>query len=264
MAAGKNQQIKILVVDDERTARISLAEILRMEGYEVMEASGGEAAILFLRSQDFDVVLCDLKMPDVDGLEVLEACQEHRPDTEFILLTAYGSMDTAVEALRRGASDYMLKPALPETILSSLGKALQARRKTMERQSVMGMLTDAVAALQQSDSRPRTTRESQILQGAGIVLDLDLRQATRNGEPLTLTPTEFELLAYLIKNGRKPVSAEEMVARVHGYYSEPEEARSLVRVHISRLRQKVEKDPTKPCVILTVRGVGYAFGSDED
>lgn len=261
--AGASKQIKILVADDERTARITLAEILRMEGYEVLEASGGEAAILLLRSQDFDVVLCDLKMPEVDGLQVLEACQQQRPDTEFILLTAYGSMDTAVEALRRGASDYLLKPALPDTILSSLAKALDKRRRTLERQSLMGMLTNAVAALQQSDSHPPTTRESRILQAAGIVLDLDLRQATRHGEPLTLTPTEFELLAYLIKNGRKPVSAEEMVARVHGYATEPEEARSLVRVHISRLRQKVEKDPTNPGLILTVRGVGYSFGSDE-
>ena len=101
---------RILVVDDERTARVSLAEILRMEGYEVVAVEGGDAAVLFLKAQDFDVVLCDLKMPDVNGLEVLSACKEYRPATEFVLLTAYGTLDTAVDALRHGACDYLLKP----------------------------------------------------------------------------------------------------------------------------------------------------------
>jgi two-component system KDP operon response regulator KdpE len=256
----QGERPRILLVDDERTARLSLAEILRMEGYEVVVAEGGSAAILFLRAQDFDLVLCDLKMPEVDGLDVLAACQEYRPATGFILLTAYGTMDTAVDALRLGASDYLLKPALPETILQSVEKVLEKRRQTVERQSLMGMLTETVAALQQAENRPKLPSRDRILQGSGIVLNLDKRSVSRDGELLTLTPTEFELLSHLMAAGDKPVSPEELVAHVHGYYCEPEEARALVRVHISRLRQKVEQNPAEPRMILTVRGVGYVFG----
>jgi len=254
---------RILLVDDERTARLSLAEILRMEGYEVVVADGGEAAVLFLKAQDFDVVLCDLKMPKVDGLDVLAVCRQYRPATKFILLTAYGALDTAVEALRHGASDYLLKPALPETILVSIGAALEKRQQVLTRQSLMGALADTVAALQQTADRPAPAAPGRVLRGGGIVLDLDKRLTTRDGEPLALTRTEFELLAHLMAAGREPVSAKELVAHAQGYYCEPEEARALVRVHISRLRQKVERNPAEPQVILTVRGIGYAFGGGE-
>lgn len=253
------QQPKILVVDDERTARLSLAEILRMEGYDVVVADAGSAAVLFLKAQDFDVVLCDLKMPEVDGLDVLAASHEYRPATEFVLLTAYGTMDTAVEALRLGASDYLLKPAPPEAILESVEKALAKRRQSLERQSLVGMLTDTVAALRQAETWPPKGRKDRILRGGGIELNLDKRLATRDGGSLPLTPTEFDLLSQLMARGGEPVSPEELVANVHGYYCEPEEASALVRVHISRLRQKIERNPTKPRLILTVRGVGYAF-----
>jgi DNA-binding response OmpR family regulator len=254
------EQSRVLLVDDERTARLSLAEILRMEGYEVVVADGGSAAILFLKAQDFDVVLCDLKMPEVDGLDVLAACHQYRPATEFVLLTAYGTMDTAVEALRLGASDYLLKPALPEAILEGVAKALGKRRQSLERQSLMGTLTDTLAALQQAETGPPKGRKDRVLQGGGIELNLDRRQAMRGGQPLPLTPTEFDLLSQLMARGSEPISPEELVANVHGYYCEPEEASALVRVHISRLRQKVEQNPAEPRLILTVRGVGYAFG----
>jgi two-component system KDP operon response regulator KdpE len=262
--AEQVEKPRILLVDDERTARLSLAEILRMEGYDVVVADGGKAAVLFLRARDFDVVLCDLKMPEVDGLDVLAVCRQHRPATEFILLTAYGTMDTAVEALRRGASDYLLKPALPETILQSVRKMLERRRQSRARQSLMGKLTDTVAALQQVAASPEPAEARRVVQGGGIMLDHDRRLAIQDGEPLALTPTEFDILSYLIKADSRPVSAEELVAHVHGYYCEPDEARSLVRVHISRLRQKVEQNPAEPRQILTVRGVGYAFGGGGD
>jgi DNA-binding response OmpR family regulator len=253
-------QPRILLVDDERTARLSLAEILRMEGFEVVAVEGGREAILFLRAQDFDVVLCDLKMPEVGGLDVLAACREHRPATEFVLMTAYGSLDTAVEALRFGASDYLLKPALPETILESITKVLEKRHKSLERESLMGMLTDTVAALQEVENTLQPAMRSRILQQGGLVLDLDKRTANRDGDALSLTPTEFELLVHLMEAGGRPVSSEELVAHVHGYLSDVGEASALIRVHISRLRRKLERDPTDPQTILTIRGMGYAFG----
>jgi DNA-binding response OmpR family regulator len=255
---------RILVVDDERTARVSLAEILRMEGYDVVAVEDGEAAILFLKAQDFDVVLCDLKMPEVGGLEVLAACKEYRPATEFVLLTAYGTLDTAVDALRHGACDYLLKPALPETILDGIHRALKKRQQALARQSLVGMLSDTLAILQQSGSKPSSSGDDRVLRGLGIELDLERRVVSQDGVSLSLTPTEFQLLAYLMAAGGNPVNAEELVMHVQGYQCEPEEARALVRVHISRLRQKVEVDPTEPRIVVTVRGVGYAFGGQPE
>lgn len=254
---------RVLVVDDERTARLSLAEILRLEGYDVVAVEGGEEAILFLKAQEFDVVLCDLKMPDVDGLQVLDVCREFRPATEFILLTAYGTLDTAVEALRHGASDYLLKPALPDTIMSSIKQALEKRKQNLARQSLVGVLADTLAVLQKTETQPAATEDKHILRGMGIVLDLDRRMAQQDGQPLALTPTEFQVLAYLMAANGSPVTAEELVVHVQGYRVEPEEARSLMRVHVSRLRQKVEVEPAEPRIILTVRGIGYAFGGVE-
>jgi len=255
---------RILVVDDERTARVSLAEILKMEGYDVVAVEGGEAAILFLKAQDFDVVLCDLKMPEVGGLEVLSACKEYRPATEFVLLTAYGTLDTAVDALRGGACDYLLKPALPAAILEGIHRALQKRQQALARQSLVGMLSDTLAILQPSGSKPVGGGEERVLRGLGIELDLDRRVVSQDGVSLALTPTEFQLLAYLMAGGGNPVNAEELVMHVQGYQCEPEEARALVRVHISRLRQKVEVDPAEPRIVVTVRGVGYAFGGQPE
>ncbi len=256
---SENTQSRILVVDDERTARLSLAEILRLEGYEVVAVEGGEESILFLKAQEFDLVLCDLKMPDVDGLQVLDVCREFRPATEFILLTAYGTLDTAVEALRHGASDYLLKPALPETIMTSIERALKDRRQSLARQSLVGVLGDTMAVMQKTETQPTAAEEKHILRGMGIVLDLDRRTASQDGQALSLTPTEFQLLAYLMTANGSPVTAEELVVHGQGYRVGPEEARALMRVHVSRLRQKVEVDPAEPRIILTVRGVGYAF-----
>jgi DNA-binding response OmpR family regulator len=255
---------RILVVDDERTARVSLAEILKLEGYDVVAVEGGDAAILFLKAQDFDVVLCDLKMPAVGGLEVLTACKEYRPATEFVLLTAYGTLDTAVDALRRGACDYLLKPALPDAILAGIRRALQKRQQALARQSLVGILSDTLAILQPGGSKPASGGDERILRGLGIELDLDRRVVTQDGVSLALTPTEFQLLAYLMAAAGNPVNAEELVMHVQGYQCEPEEARALVRVHISRLRQKVEVDPAEPRIVVTVRGVGYAFGGQPE
>jgi DNA-binding response OmpR family regulator len=122
------------------------------------------------------------------------------------------------------------------------------------------MLSETLAILQPSGSRPGGNGDERVLRGLGIELDLDRRTVTQDGVPLSLTPTEFQLLAYLMAAGGNPINAEVMVMHVQGYQCEPEEARALVRVHISRLRQKVEVDPAEPRIVVTVRGIGYAFG----
>ena len=262
--ANLKRPASVLLVDDERTARLSLAEILSIEGYRVTAAGGGQAAIQILRTREFDVVLCDIKMPEVDGLEVLAFCRDRWPATEVVLLTAFGTLDTAVAALRHGASDYLLKPARPEAIIASLDKALAKRSQQRARRSLMGTLVETVAAIQHaegleslSDLNPRRG----VLDGYGISLDRERRIVLKDGSPLALTPTEFDLLAILMQASGRPIGADELVSQVLGYVGENgKETRSLVRVHVSRLRQKIEANPAEPRIIVTVRGSGYAFG----
>ena len=110
----------ILVVDDEPIARQSLSDILRLEGYNVTAVANGELAVEHVRSYSVDLILLDLKMPGMNGLDVVQVVNQISPDTEIILLTAYGSMESAVEALRQRVHDYLLKPASPMQILESV------------------------------------------------------------------------------------------------------------------------------------------------
>ena len=117
----------ILVVDDEPVARQSLTDILKLEGYTVASAPNGQAAVEYVRTHNVDLLIVDLKMPGMDGLEVVQVVNQVSPETEVILLTAYGSTETAIQALRLRIHDYLLKPASPVQILATVKKGLSRR-----------------------------------------------------------------------------------------------------------------------------------------
>jgi two-component system response regulator HydG len=126
--AGSDPHGRVLVVDDQRNMRATTAMLLRQAGHAVEEADGGGAAIRRVQQEPFDVVLTDLRMPEVDGLEVLRAVREHAPDTQVIVMTAYGTIDSAVEAMRRGALDYVSKPFKEDELLLRISRAIEQRR----------------------------------------------------------------------------------------------------------------------------------------
>src|SRR5512140_2576964 len=115
----------ILVVDDEPVARQSLSDILRLEGYHVIAVANGESAVDHIRKYAVDLIVLDLKMPGMNGMDVVQVVNQISPDTEIILLTAFGSMESAVEALRQRVHDYLLKPASPNQILESVKRGLE-------------------------------------------------------------------------------------------------------------------------------------------
>jgi len=127
-----NTQGTIVIADDEALARHSIAEVLREEGYHVYEAPDGQAALRILEDVEIDVILSDLKMPGVDGLGVLHAVRDRYPQTMVLLMTAYASVDTVVEALRLGAQDYLLKPVLLDDVLHRVRRLLEHRRQAWE------------------------------------------------------------------------------------------------------------------------------------
>jgi DNA-binding response OmpR family regulator len=252
---------RLLIVDDERTTRLSLSEIFTLRGAHVATAADGQEAIDLLHQSAFDLIVLDLKMPGMSGLQVLEEAQRIAPATVVILLTAHASVDSAISALRHGVFDYVLKPAQPRAIVETVERGLVKRQEHMRRQNLVGLMEQTVSALRGGDKpsteRPSLTSSTGPIQIGPIRIDLQRREAHLSDEVLVLTPTEFDTLAYLAQHADRVVSCRELVRAVHGYDTTEHEARPIMRVHIHRLRQKIESDAMQPERLLTVRAAGY-------
>jgi len=261
------QPPRILVVDDEVTARVSLAEVLRLQGYEVVMAGSGEEALSVIAQEPpFDLMVLDLKMPGMDGLQLTEAVQERSPDTVIILLTAFGTLETAIQAIRRGAHDYLLKPCPIPQILESVHKGLTKRQQEQHRRELVTRLERTLSelvAVEQGEEQALISPRApdRLLRVQDIELDQDRHAVTVAGRPVDLTPTEFKLLACLMESPDQVCSPQELIRRAQGYEADPWGARAIVRVHVRRLRRKLEPDPANPRYIVNVRGVGYMFPS---
>lgn len=262
------QPARVLVVDDEPRARLPLAEILRLEGYEVGVAANGEEALeIISRESSFDLMVLDLKMPGMDGLQLTQAVQRISPDTVIVLLTAFGTLETAIEAMRRGAHDYLLKPCPVPQILESVRRGLAKQNQERYRRDLVGRLEQTLAelaAVERGEERRMlitATSPARFLRLQDVEMDREHYLVTVAGRPVALTPTEFRLLSVLMENADRVISPQELVRHMHGYECDPWGARAIVRVHIRRLRRKLEPDPLSPRYIVNIRGVGYTFPS---
>jgi len=260
------QGARILIVDDERTTRLSLSEIFSLRGANTVTAADGNEALAQIQQAPFDLIILDVKMPGLSGLQVLEYVQEHAPGTVCILLTAHATIDSAIRALRQGAFDYVLKPAQPRTIIEVVERGLAKRQDFLRRQNLVDLMEQTVEAFKAgtppptvpvSDPKP----SSPILNAGNITADLHRREAKLDDRLLELTPTEFDTLVYFIRNAERVVSCRDLVKAVHGYDSTENAARPIMRVHIHRLRQKIEVDAANPERLLTIRSAGYMLTS---
>lgn len=236
------EAIRVLVVDDEEGIRLALTEILRREGHIITAAASGEEALERLRETAFDVAVLDLRLGGrVDGLRVLEAISWRWPATARIILTAHGSLDSAMEAIREGVDAYLLKPVRAKELRQTVQQVLDRRRQRT-----------ATAAL--------TEEEGATVCRGGFEADLRNRRVKLDGLPLDLGVCEFDLLVYLMRNHRRVVPPPELVTVVRDYEcSHLQEARDIIKWYVYRLRRKVEPNPSRPRYILNVRGVGYTF-----
>lgn len=238
-------KFSILVVDDEPVARQSLTDILKLEGYIVTSAPNGQAAVEYIRVHPVDLLIVDLKMPGMDGLEVVQVVNQISPETEVILLTAFGSTETAIQALRLRIHDYILKPAAPAQIIATVKKGL-ARRMAKSRV--------ANAASVDADEAIET-----ITLKDGTLVDLSRRQIKHKNKVEHLTPAEGRLLRILMENEGKVFSHRELVLLVQGYDTSQREAPEILRPLVSRLRHKLEKFPLLSEQVVSVRGTGYLY-----
>jgi DNA-binding response OmpR family regulator len=253
---------RILIVDDEKTIRTVLSEALLVHGYQVAEAANSQEALSVLARETFDLALLDLKLPgSMDGMGLLQHIQSHTPHTVVIMLTAYATLDSAVAALRQGAYDYLTKPASIPQIIESVERGIAKRREDHRRLQLINHLEKTLEELKQEG---RATQTESVIDGRfvktpSLMIDRQKRLAVRGNQPIMLTATEFDLLDYLVQHADRVVTAREVVKEIQGYDLTEVDARPLVRVHIQRLRQKLEDDPDHPRYIQNVRGRGYRF-----
>jgi DNA-binding response OmpR family regulator len=241
-----NINTNLLIVDDEPIARQSLSDILRLEGYNVVAVANGEAAVDYLRNYSVDLMIVDLKMPGMSGLDVVQVANQVSPDTQIILLTAYGSMESAVEALRQRVHDYLLKPASPSQIIASVRRGLDRR-----------------AARLANDS-DKTLDLSVVKTSEGAEIDLMRRTVSGNGITESLTPAEGHLLRVFVESPGKVFTHRELVLLVQGYDVSQREAQEILRPLVSRLRHKLEGFPRLHERIVSVRGTGYVFETERE
>ena len=241
----------ILVVDDENVARQSLTDILKLEGYNVASAPNGQAAVEYVRTHPVDLMIVDLRMPGMDGLEVVQVVNQMAPDTEIVLLTAFASTDSAVQALRLRIHDYLIKPAAPAQVIASVKKGLARRAAKLEAKSGSGEVSEIDEAAIEYKLKD------------GTVVDLSRRQIRTGKKVEHLTPAEGRLLRILMENAGKVFSHRELVLLVQGYDTSQREAPEILRPLVSRLRHKLEKFPALSERVASVRGTGYFYEAEK-
>jgi two-component system phosphate regulon response regulator OmpR len=226
---------RILIVDDDRDVRESMAEYLQGHGYEVTAAEGGEAMRKALAAEAPDVVLLDLNLPGEDGLSLARWLRAEHADVPIIMVTAAGEVVDRVVGLEVGADDYLAKPFDP--------RELRARLKSLLRR------TRGRAAAKPAGKRVKVGR---------CTLDLQTHQLTdARGEDLPLTGMEFDLLRVFVERPNQVLSRDQLLTHTRNREWEPFDR--SIDIRIARLRKKIEADPEKPKTLKTVRGAGYIF-----
>lgn len=258
---------RILVVEDEATTRKAITQALNLMGYQADEAASGSQALDILSSFSYDLMLLDLHMPGMDGVEVMKRVQETHSDLLVVMLTAHATLESAIAAVRAGAADYLLKPCSIRDIEAAISRALQQRRERLRRQHLIRVMSEALDALraeEEQDVFASPGRSERFLQYGPISLDREKRlvvvtRAEAGSLDAELTSNEAALLTYLMLHPDTALSCRELAQGALGYDVSEREAEEIIRPHISRLRKKVEPDPAHPRLIRTIRGKGYLF-----
>ena len=228
-----NRGHRILVVEDEEALAVGIRDALEHAGHQVQVAHDGRKALEVARTGEFDLLVLDLMLPGMNGIDVLKALRAANHKVRVLVLTALADEDDLVKGFEAGADDYMKKPFSPRELLARV--EAQFRRVEMD--------TAPPPMLELPD---------------GIQVDLARLEVHRDGQVVALTPREGDILSYLIQNRDRVVTREDLLLDVWHYQSANVETRT-VDIHIVGLRRKVEPNPSEPQLIQTVRGKGYRW-----
>ena len=225
---------RILLVEDEPGLVLTLSDLLRAEGYEIESASDGPDGLARATNEPIDLLILDVMLPGMSGLEVCRELRRLGKDVAVLMLTAKSQLTDRVVGLKLGADDYLTKPFEPPELMARIEALLRRTRK---------------------DSRTRLER----YQFDSVSVDFVRNEVSKNGSAVSLAAKEIELLRYLIERRDKVVTREELLEAVWEY--QPGVSSRTIDVHVAWLRQKLEQNPQTPRYIHTVRGVGYRFAS---
>ncbi len=247
---------RVLVVDDEAAIRNFIVRVLQLSGYEVTAACDGREALERLADTACDVLLTDIKMDRLDGVELLRLAKERYPDLAVILLTGHATVPSAIAALRQGAHDYLLKPAKNEDILAAVASALHSRAQQQRRDRLEQIAAQFIDVVQYDNLPPSASSKLPLAYGE-LMFDVSSFSATLRGQALDLTPTEFRLLLELSRAPGDTLSYIALVQSACGYTCSRHEAREIIGAHVLNLRKKLGIEPETALYIESVRGVGY-------
>jgi DNA-binding response OmpR family regulator len=257
-------QMRILVVDDEAFIRQALLRAINLAGYHVEAASSGLEALELLKCTPFDLMVLDICMPEMSGVDVLRLTRQVHPDLLIIILTGHATLESAIAAVKGDAVDYLLKPASVHDIVATITAALHARAEQLRRQHLLRLMDEVIEALHSTEKLmpKQATTPEHILQIGALTLDRHKRQVVLAGDsPHTINLTEGEatVLASLMEHPNQVVSCRQLACALWGYELDDYSASDLVRPYVFRLRQKVETVPNNPRLISTIRGRGYSL-----
>jgi two-component system response regulator RegX3 len=227
--------MRILIVEDEEPLREGLMDLLRAAGHESEAAADGPGGLDLATREAFDLLILDLMLPGMDGLEVCRRVRRLRPDLPILMLTARGSEDDKVAGFSAGADDYVAKPF-----------------------GVRELLARVEAFARRARNAPAT---AEVIEAAGCRFDLGRHEAARDGRTEQLTPREVRILRWLYRHRNRAVSRSELLEEVWGVNADMQTR--TVDMTIAKLRQKIERDPADPEIVVTVTGVGYAWGDHD-
>jgi len=235
MAAGGEHKDQILIIEDEAHIQGLIAKTLERAGYHPITADDGPQGLRSFFQHQPDLVILDMMLPGMDGWELCKRIRE-ASDTPIVVLSAAGREDDKVRGLDAGADDYVLKPFSGRELIARVGAALRRARTALPE------------------------KEEDYYSDARIYMDFKLHEVRVQGQPINLSPTEYRLLAYLVRNRVQVLTYDQILERVWGDESE---SFGSLKQYISRLRTKLGDDAENPYVILTVRGTGYRYNRQD-
>lgn len=268
-----NQGGHILIIDDEASLRQTMARILLRAGFEVTTVASGQESFVILQDHAFDMVYLDIRLPDMNGLEILKTIRGQFPELPIILFTAQPDLHSAVEALRNGATDYLMKPLKPETVIDRTRRVIGEQNKKKRRRAILQQMDalqaeldalDAVDAVEKKPTGPLPTGPltERFIRRGPLNLDRHTRRVTVNDRAVNLAPTSFDYLLVLARHSPNTVDYQTLVSEAQGYQSDIRDAQELTKWHIHNIRQAIETDSRNPVHIITVRGSGYRLITD--
>ena len=258
----------ILVIDDEPNLRSTLSLIFQRAGYLVTVAANAGEALDCLRSGPFSLVFLDLRLPGVDGMTLLPEIRCLHPAMPVLILTAHDNLESALEAIRHGARDYLLKPVDPILLLTRVEEILAEARQNHRRQEIVNEIQSLLNELNLKEGRPRLLPPPnstplppgdphRYLQCGPFTLDLHAFHVTIGKQFIPVSPIPFNYLVVLARHSPNLVPFEALVQEAQGNHVSRLEAREIARWRIHQLRKALEPDPRQPRYLITVRGAGY-------